>query len=51
MLTVQQAAALAGMTVAQFYRRKGFRPAVVKMGHRTIRVSNRKLRRILTETA
>jgi acyl dehydratase len=51
MLTVEQAAALAGVTADQFYRRKRFRSAVVKLGHRTLRVSDRKLRRILAETA
>jgi hypothetical protein len=46
-LTVGQAASLAGLTVEQFYRRKVFRPAIVKLGHRTRRVNERKLRRIL----
>jgi len=46
-LTAEQAAAMAGLTVPQFYSRKVFRPAIVKLGHRTLRVSERKLRRIL----
>jgi hypothetical protein len=47
LVTVEQAAALAGVTVAQFYRRRAFRPAVVRLGHRTLRVNERKLRRLL----
>lgn len=47
LLTVERAAALAGVTVEQFYRRKRFRPACVRLGHRTLRVNERKLRRIL----
>jgi hypothetical protein len=50
MLTVPEAAQLAGVTVEQFYRRKRFRPAIVKLGHRTARVDEKKLRRILSET-
>jgi hypothetical protein len=47
MLTPAQAAQVAGLTVPQFYRRKAFRPAIVKAGHRTMRVSEKKLRRIM----
>ena len=47
MLTVPEAAQLAGVTVTQFYRRRVFRPAIVKLGHRTVRVSENRLRRIL----
>jgi hypothetical protein len=50
MLTAQAAAALAGVTPEQFYRRKRFRAAIVRLGHRTLRVDERKLRRILAET-
>jgi hypothetical protein len=46
-VTAEQAASLAGVTVEQFYRRRAFRPAIVKYGHRTMRVNERKLRRIL----
>ena len=47
LLPVEEAARLAGVTVKEFYRRKALRPAVVKLGHRTIRVNERKLHRIL----
>jgi hypothetical protein len=47
MLEPAEAARLAGLTVEQFYRRKVFRPAIVRAGHRTRRVNERKLRRIL----
>jgi hypothetical protein len=50
LIDVQEAAAMAGMTVQQFYRRQRFRRAVVKLGHRTLRVDERKLRRIIAET-
>ena len=47
MIKPEEAARIAGLTLAQFYRRKVFRPACVKAGHRTLRVNERKLRRIL----
>jgi hypothetical protein len=47
MLKPAEAARIAGLTVKEFYRRKVFRPACVKPGHRTLRVNERKLRRIL----
>jgi hypothetical protein len=47
MLEVPEAAHLAGVTVKQFYRRRVFRPAIVKLGHRTARVNASKLHRIL----
>src|SRR5262245_9273555 len=47
MIKPAEAARIAGLTVAEFYRRKVFRPACVKAGHRTLRVNERKLRRIL----
>ena len=47
MLSVEQAAGIAGVTVEAFYRRKAFRSSIVKLGHRTRRVNERKLRRIL----
>jgi hypothetical protein len=50
MLTVEQAAGMAGVTVEQFYRRTLFRAAIVKLGRRTIRVNERKLRRILAQS-
>jgi hypothetical protein len=43
----EDAARIAGLTLREFYRRKVFRPACVKAGHRTLRVNERKLRRIL----
>jgi hypothetical protein len=49
MLTVEQAAVIAGVTVAQFHHRAKFRPAKVKLGHRTVRVNRRKLLRIIAE--
>jgi hypothetical protein len=45
---VEQAAAMASVTVDQFYRRKRFRPAIVTLGHRTKVVNVVKLRRILS---
>jgi hypothetical protein len=50
LLTVKQAAALANMSPEEFYRRRRFEPAKVRLGHRTVRVSERKLRRILGGT-
>jgi hypothetical protein len=47
MLKPDDAARIAGLTRKEFYRRKVFRPACVKAGHRTLRVNERKLRRIL----
>jgi hypothetical protein len=47
MIEPEDAARIAGLTLAQFYRRKALRPACVKVGHRTLRVNERKLRRIL----
>ena len=47
MLTPQEAARIAGLTVEQFYRRRAFKPAILKVGHRTLRVSEKKLRRIM----
>src|SRR5262245_16536221 len=47
MIKTADAARIAGLTVAEFYRRKVFRPACIKAGHRTLRVNERKLRRIL----
>jgi len=47
MIKPADAARIAGLTVAEFYRRRVFRPACVKAGHRTLRVNERKLRRIL----
>lgn len=47
MLTPEAAARIAGLTVDALRRRKAFRPAIVKLGHRTLRVDERKLRRIL----
>jgi len=47
MLTVEQAASIAGMSAEAFLRRSRFRPAVVRLGHRTLRVDERKLRRVL----
>src|SRR5262245_61077248 len=47
LLSVPEAASLAGVTPQQFLRRQAFRPAVVRQGHRTLRVNAPKLRRIL----
>jgi hypothetical protein len=47
MIKPADAARIAGLTVAEFYRRKVFRPACVKAGHRTLRINERKLRRII----
>jgi len=47
MLTPDEAARIAGLTRAQFYRRKAFRPAIVRAGHRTLRVNEKKLRQIM----
>src|SRR5262249_19218624 len=43
----EDAARITGLSLKEFYRRKVFRPACVKAGHRTLRVNERKLRRIL----
>jgi hypothetical protein len=48
LLSIEAAARLAGVTREQFLRREAFRPAVVKLGHRTRRVDQKRLRRILT---
>jgi hypothetical protein len=47
MLKPAEAARIAGLTVEQLYRRKVFRPARVKAGHRTLRFNEQKFRRIL----
>ena len=47
MLTVDEAASLAGVSSESFRRRARFRPAVVRLGHRTLRVDAKRLRRIL----
>jgi hypothetical protein len=47
----EDAARIAGLTIREFYRRKVFRPACVKAGHRTLRINERKLRRILAGLA
>jgi hypothetical protein len=47
MLAPAEAARITGLTIAQFYRRRAFRPAIVRAGHRTLRVSEKKLRRIM----
>lgn len=49
LILVEEAARMAGVTCEQFLRRKAFRPAVVKLGHRTTRVNEKRLRRILSE--
>jgi len=48
LLPVEQAARIAGLTREQILRRVAFKPALVKLGHRTIRVDVRKLHDILT---
>jgi hypothetical protein len=47
LIPVEEGARMAGITREQFLRRQAFRGAIVKAGHRTVRVSERKLRRIL----
>jgi hypothetical protein len=47
LISVPEAACMAGVTAEQFYRRTAFRPATVKLGHRTMRVDEKRLRRIL----
>ena len=50
-LTIVQAAELAAVTPEAFRRRNTFRPAIVRLGHRTLRVDERRLRRILASLA
>lgn len=47
LITPVEAARLAGLSVRQLYRRRALRPALVRVGHRTLRVDERKLRRLL----
>ena len=47
LIAVEDAAKMAGVTASQFYRLAAFKPAVVKLGHRTLRVNEARLRRIL----
>jgi hypothetical protein len=47
LVTVDEAAHLTGVTHDAFLRRQRFRPAVVRLGHRTRRVDVKKLRGIL----
>ena len=47
LISAEEAAKMAGVTVAQFYRRVAFKPAIVKLGHRTVRVNESRLRKIL----
>jgi hypothetical protein len=47
LITVEEAAHMAGVTREQFMRRVVFRPAIAKLGHRTTRVNEMQLRRIL----
>ena len=47
LISVADAARMAGVTAEQFYRRTAFRPAIVKLGHRTMRVDEKRLLRIL----
>jgi hypothetical protein len=49
LLHVEVGARMAGVTREQFLRRQAFRPTLVKLGHRTIRVDERKLRRVLAQ--
>lgn len=47
LLTVEAAAKLAGVSREAFLRRKRFRSTIVKIGHRTLRVSEKRLLRVL----
>lgn len=49
LLSVEEAAARAGVSHVSFLRRRAFRPAIVKQGHRTLRVNPRRLDRILAQ--
>jgi hypothetical protein len=47
LLTLEQGARIACVTPEQLRRRASFRPCIVKQGHRTLRVNERKLRAII----
>jgi hypothetical protein len=49
LISAEAAARMAGVTREQFLRRQAFRPTVKKLGHRTIRVDERRLRRLLAQ--
>ena len=49
LITTEEAARMAGVTAEQFARRLVFKPALVKLGHRTTRVNEKRLCRILAE--
>lgn len=49
LLSVDEAARRAGVSHEQFLRRKAFRPAIVRQGHRTLRVSAMRLERIIAQ--
>ena len=49
LLSVAEAAARAGVNHDSFLRRRAFRPAIVKQGHRTLRVNAKRLERILAQ--
>ena len=49
LLSVDEAAARAGVSRDSFLRRRAFRPAIVRQGHRTLRVNPRRLERVLAQ--
>ena len=49
LLSVEEAADRAGVSHDSFLRRRAFRPAIVKQGHRTLRVHPKRLDRILAQ--
>jgi hypothetical protein len=47
LLTLEQGARIACVSAEQLRRRRSFRPCIVRLGHRMLRVNERKLRAIL----
>jgi hypothetical protein len=49
LIGVDEAAHRAGVSREQFLRRRAFRPAIVRQGHRTLRVNAKRLERVLAQ--